>query len=883
MRSIFRPVTLYNYVAWEYLRTFGMALAVCLVICILVVLIGNASELEEFGVSYEQMIPLTPYFLPVALTLALPTASMIAAILFFGRMAAENEVQAAQSGGISLKRMVLPILFCGLVFSGVSLWCSDIGIAWGFASLRDEVTDINKPKVLERMGQPGNSLGWRSSSGANVRLDMLPAEAVPGEKPRHPIHVAYFNQGVTQNSLFARHFEYQWMDPEALDPNKGPKLVITLLDGQSLRKGNLKQVVVERFDKLVIEMSIPTLSDSQIRWGKSSGTVGLSDNKDRAQRLRADADKRIQFLNARALDLAASAVSGAPTDPMVPLVATASWAETQRALDVHEFTDLKIRKLMVEYHRKLAISFLPFSMVILGIGFGLLVRKSDRLIGFVMGLLVSFVICYPVITISKELAGMGFLPPESLWLINVMAIGLGLGLWYAYEHGYLAGGAPRRERVLSSTVLQYVTRVSNALRPIAAWITESRLFPTRHRADRHLLTQFLSPMLVLCVAMGAFCVVLDLAEHGGEVIEGVRKAGQPLQGLDARSIPKAVVDVLVYYGIRSLSMVFYLMPLVLLISALLVVYHMARDNEHLIFKSSGTRLQRAFMPLLLASLGISLLVTALREVVMPELILERDRLKPLIYHRGARPKSITGTARDANGQTFVFEIARYETSRHLCEGVRLYFPGRSVAGRLVRMEADAMQWDPAAEEWILKTEVPEGGTVSLDSQGREVRYADYGLQHFPEPVPGDPQDDPARYVLNQINRWTGQLTPSFIDGQEVGPSVVRATELWSARYRPEFRAELWRRGCDWLTGLVLVLGCIPLLLGREGSSRGLGIVLCIVYGATYLMLSIVIPELTRSGLPEPFAPMTPPAWIPVLPHVVFMGLGSWGYFRHMET
>jgi lipopolysaccharide export LptBFGC system permease protein LptF len=380
------------------------------------------------------------------------------------------------------------------------------------------------------------------------------------------------------------------------------------------------------------------------------------------------------------------------------------------------------------------------------------------------------------------------------------------------------------------------------------------------------------------VAAAAFCVVLDLAEHGGEVIEGVRKADQPLSGLAVRSVPQAIVDVLAYYGIRSLGMVFYLMSLLLLISALLVVYNMARDNEHLIFKSSGTRLQRAFLPLLLATLLASLVVTALREVVMPELILERDRLKPMVYHRGPRPKSITGTARDAEGQTFVFEIARYETSRHLCEGVRLYFPSRMAAGRLVRMEADAMEWDVDAKEWILRTAVPDGGKKAVDAQGHEVRYADYGLQHIPEVVPGDPQDDPVRYSLNQINRWTGQLTPSFIDSQEVGPTVVRATELWAASYRPEFRAELWRRACDWLTGIVLVLGCIPLLLGRQGSSRGLGIVLCILYGATYLVLTIIVPELTRSSLSE-----TVPSWIPVLPHVAFFGVSWWGYYRYMET
>lgn len=883
MWRVLRPITLYNYVIWEYLRTFGMALAVCLIIFVLGVLIGHASDLEEFGVSYEQMIPLIPFFIPYAMTLALPTAAMIAAVLFFGRMAAENEIQAAQSGGISLKLMTLPILFCGFVFSGVSLWCSDVGIAWGFSTLRDEVTDINKPKVLARIGQPGNSFGWRSDSGSNVRFDLLPEETDPGGKPRHPIHVAYFDQGVTQNSLFARHFEYEMVDTQKQGSFKAPKLIITMMDGQSIRKGDPRQFVLDRFDQLILEMPLPTLSENQIRWGRSSGTVSLFDNLDRARKLRKEGDRRIQFLNARALDLAASAVSGAPTDPTVPIVATSCWAETQRALDIHEATDVKVRRLLVEFHRKLAIAFLPFFMTVLGVGFGLLVRKSDRLVGFLLGLLVSFLICYPVITISKELASLGYLPPVVLWSADLVTLVVGLGLWYAYEHGYLSGGVQRREQSVSSTIAQYITRGMNVLRPLVARIIESRFFPSRHRADRHLITQFLSPLLGLCVAVGAFCVVLDLAEHGGEVVDGVRRAGQPLGGMEVRSAPKAMVDVVVYYAIRSLGMIFYLMPMVLLISALLVVYNMVRDNEHLIFKSSGTRLQRAFMPLLMAALGISIVVTMVRELVMPELILERDRLKPLVYHRGPRPKSITGTARDADGQTYVFEIARYESSRHLCEGVRLYFPSRMEAGRLVRMEADAMEWDSDEKEWVVKTEVAEGGKKALDAQGREVRYADYGLLHIPESVPGDPQDDPVRFTMNQVNRWTGQLTPSFIDGQEVGPSVVRATELWSARYRPDFLAELWRRGCEWLTGLILVLGCIPLLLGREGSSKGLGIMLCIVYGAVYMVLAIMIPELTRSGLPEPYSHIQVPVWIPVLPHLAFMGVGYWNYYHHMET
>ncbi len=69
---------------------------------------------------------------------------------------------------------------------------------------------------------------------------------------------------------------------------------------------------------------------------------------------------------------------------------------------------------------------------------------------------------------------------------------------------------------------------------------------------------------------------------------------------------------------------------------------MVRNNEHVIFKSAGTRLQKAFQPILLSAITLSLGVLFVREYVMPSLLLEVDRLKPLVYHRGPKGKSMAG-------------------------------------------------------------------------------------------------------------------------------------------------------------------------------------------------------------------------------------------------
>jgi lipopolysaccharide export LptBFGC system permease protein LptF len=381
----------------------------------------------------------------------------------------------------------------------------------------------------------------------------------------------------------------------------------------------------------------------------------------------------------------------------------------------------------------------------------------------------------------------------------------------------------------------------------------------------------MSPLLALVLAVAVLYVVLDLVEHGGEVVNGIMKAGEPLPTLPVRSMSQAVVDLGIYYGIRGLGMVFDLMPVLLLIAGVFAVWAMVRNNEHLIFKSSGTPLQRAFLPIVLLAVGLSLVISALREFVMPRLVMERDRLKPLVYHRSPRPKSLAGVAMDEQGRLVVYEIARYVNNALTCEGVRIYLPGESAGGRLPRLEADRAVWDPAHSRWDLKTAVRRPG----EGKDGEAIYADYGLLFVPQTVKGDPLDDRARFLMQKAPHWAGQLTPGFLESQDLGPSVMRLGELLAASDRPAYRSELWRRGFEWLTGLLLLMVALPLIVRLEVTSLLLGIGWCIVCGAVYVGLILATTEAAREEVA--------PAWFPVLPHAVFLVLGVWRYAFRTET
>ena len=138
---IFRPLVLYNYIGLEYLKNLALALAVCTLVLLLIFVVVFSYEMEDFNVSVGQMAMLSPYIFPLALSYSLPLASMIGAILVFGRMAAENVILSAQTAGASIFQLSLPVLFLGMVLSGVSLWCLGVGIDWGFSTIRDEIRD----------------------------------------------------------------------------------------------------------------------------------------------------------------------------------------------------------------------------------------------------------------------------------------------------------------------------------------------------------------------------------------------------------------------------------------------------------------------------------------------------------------------------------------------------------------------------------------------------------------------------------------------------------------------------------------------------------------------------------------------------------------------
>ena len=91
----------------------------------LIISLGSVMRpIQEYGVGPRQVFQILLLFLPITLTFILPMAALFAAALAYGRLAADNEIDACKASGISLLTLVYPGLALAIAVATANLLLS---------------------------------------------------------------------------------------------------------------------------------------------------------------------------------------------------------------------------------------------------------------------------------------------------------------------------------------------------------------------------------------------------------------------------------------------------------------------------------------------------------------------------------------------------------------------------------------------------------------------------------------------------------------------------------------------------------------------------------------------------------------------------------------
>ncbi len=136
-----------RYIFRELLSPF----AISLFFLTFVFLMTRIPEITNMVVNYNADILsiafMVVYTLPRFLEFTIPMSVMISVLLTFMRMSGENEILALKNAGVSLYKLLPPVLaFC---FLGIflTMWVTVFGVSWGKLSLKQKTIELARSSI----------------------------------------------------------------------------------------------------------------------------------------------------------------------------------------------------------------------------------------------------------------------------------------------------------------------------------------------------------------------------------------------------------------------------------------------------------------------------------------------------------------------------------------------------------------------------------------------------------------------------------------------------------------------------------------------------------------------------------------------------------------
>ncbi len=124
MISSFAMRTLDRYIIREQLKIFGLSAALLLMVLLLDKIRFLADLLMNKHADIVTIGKLLLYLVPSFLTLATPLAILMSTLMVFSRFSAENEITAMKASGLSLFRLILPVLLLSIAACFATLYIS---------------------------------------------------------------------------------------------------------------------------------------------------------------------------------------------------------------------------------------------------------------------------------------------------------------------------------------------------------------------------------------------------------------------------------------------------------------------------------------------------------------------------------------------------------------------------------------------------------------------------------------------------------------------------------------------------------------------------------------------------------------------------------------
>lgn len=381
-----------RYILLDLVKVFFVTLT-SMTAFVMLFLVGE--EAVDNGYGLVGVLRTLPYFLPQSLALTVPGTMLLASTIVFGRVAASNEVVAIKSLGISPMVLIWPALVLATLIGFVAVWLNDTANSWGRGGVQAVLIESFEEITYGRLRTKGSVQFGRWE---------ITVRDVVGKKLVMPI-VHYHSTGKKPLLITAD-------EAELVVDHQQNTVMIRLVNAEGVDEDR------EATHPGIFEKPLPI-----------EELAGLNHYKNKPSNLalheigpaKAETETTIHQLKQ---EMTAEASFALMTGRSYEL-SQADWAPKQHEIITAEHT---LHRLNTEPYRRWSGGLSSLFFVLIGTPMAIWRRHSEFWGNFFACFLPILLVFYPLLAFTVDFAKDGILPPQSVWLGNIVLACCGIWL-----------------------------------------------------------------------------------------------------------------------------------------------------------------------------------------------------------------------------------------------------------------------------------------------------------------------------------------------------------------------------------------------------------------------------------------------------------------------
>ncbi len=392
-----------RYILKEHISPFLISLLVVTFVLLIDRIIDLLNLIIEKQLPASIVLEVFALSLPYMLALSIPMAVLVATILAFGRMSVDREIIAIKSSGVNIYRMLGPLVTAAILLTGLMVYFNHWFLPNTNHKLKNLMVKIAyyKPMTIIEAGEYNNLLDYTIWCRENNETELIDLIIYDRSESRFP------------RTIFAQ-------SGRVIQMNNGNAMKIILKDGEMQQRNEREP---GKYQSTSFKEYIINIRDL----GNRTDVFETGYRSDRemtyAQLTKAIDDRKGELATKRMelSDLQGRMQSVQNEDPY------RAESEQRRLRSMQQVAqnriselEINLQALLVEYHKKFALSFAIIIFIMIGVPLGLMTKTSGIGMAFSVSSVI-FLVYYVALNMGEHLADRAsFNPFIAMWLSNIV-------------------------------------------------------------------------------------------------------------------------------------------------------------------------------------------------------------------------------------------------------------------------------------------------------------------------------------------------------------------------------------------------------------------------------------------------------------------------------